>query len=419
MCSPDSRQSSPARGTSVVVDDAVAFVAVLLWLTTAVESANVLRRRHPEPALNMLLLTFGLLAISATFFVPTAHLAVGRATGVANIGEPIARTALLGAAWSVQIMLRRLGDPGATGFRLGRRAVVLGAFVLALWVCFLLARVDKPTVTFTREYGHEPIVAAYLVVSLTYLWLALIDVIRGTMRYGRSAQRPLALALRLIAVGCWLGLGYIAVKVVFVVMLVTGRGAADGGLESTASRLLAVGGGLLVIAGSALPYLSHQLGTARVWIVTYRNLRRLYPLWALMYRAEPGIALDPPRSRLVDALRVRDLDLRLYRRVIEIRDGYLALAPYLPPTADRLTRRDDAQSEVRDLLAAVTNKGQARIIDLEPHSGPASTATLAEEVDHLARLARLLRTSHQHLTVATPPAIGENPPKRPTPRTTT
>ena len=46
-----------------MVDDAVAFVAALLWLTTAVESANVLRRRHPEPALNMLLVTFGLLAI--------------------------------------------------------------------------------------------------------------------------------------------------------------------------------------------------------------------------------------------------------------------------------------------------------------------------------------------------------------------
>ena len=236
-----------------MVDDAVAFVAVLLWLTTAVESANVLRRRHPEPALNMLLVTFGLLAITATFFVPAVHLAVGRVTGVANIGEPIARTALLGAAWSVQIMLHRLGDHGTAGFRLGRRGVVLGAFVVALWACFLAAPVDTPTVMFTRDYGHEPAVAAYLVVSLAYLWLALIDVIRGTMRYGRAAQRPLALALRLIGLGCWLGLGYIAVKVVFVVMLVTGRGTVEGGLESTISRLLAVGGGLLVISRVSAP----------------------------------------------------------------------------------------------------------------------------------------------------------------------
>lgn len=404
-----------------MVDDAVAFVAVLLWLTTAVESVNVLRRRHPEPALNMLLLTFGLLAISATSFVPAMHLAVGRITGVANIGEPIARTALLGAAWSVQIMLHRLGDPGAAGFRLGRRAVVLGACVLALWACFLLAPVDTPTVMFTRDYGHEPAVAAYLVVSLAYLWLALFDVIRGTMRYGRSAQRPLALALRLIGLGCWLGLGYIAVKVVFVVMLVTGRGtAADGGLESTISRLLAVGGGWLVITGSALPYLARHIRTARTWIVTYRNFRRLYPLWALMYRAEPGIALDPPGSRMADALQVRDLDLRLYRRVIEIRDGYLALAPYLPSQAGLPGRSDDDQSEMRDLLVAVANKGAAQIVNPEPKSAPASAASLAEEVDHLARLARLLRTStQQHLAVALPPTVGENPPSQPTPRTTT
>jgi hypothetical protein len=391
-----------------VVDDAVAFVAVLLWLTTAVESANVLRRRHPEPALNMLLLTFGLLAVSATFFVPAMHLAVGRIAGVANIGEPIARTALLGAAWSVQIMLRRLGDQGATGFRLGRRAVVLGGFVVALWGCFLLAPVDTPTVMFTRDYGHEPAVTAYLVVSLAYLWLALFDVIRGTMRYGRSAQRPLALALRLIGLGCWL------------VMLVTGRSTVDAGLESTISRLLAVGGGLLVITGSALPYLTRHIGAARAWIVTYRNFRQLYPLWALMYRAEPGIALDPPGSRLADALQVRDLDLRLYRRVIEIRDGYLALAPYLPPNAGLPARSDDDQSVVRDLLVAVANKGADRIVNAEPQSAPASTASLAEEVDHLARMARLLRAStQQHLAVALPPAVGENAPSQPTPRTTT
>lgn len=403
-----------------MVDDAVAFVAALLWLTTAVESANVLRRRHPEPALNMLLVTFGLLAITATFFVPAVHLTVGRVTGVANIGEPIARTGLLGAAWSVQIMLHRLGDHGTAGLRLGRRGLVLGAFVIVLWACFLAAPVATPTVMFTRDYGHDPAVAAYLVASLAYLWLALIDVIRGTMRYGRAAQRPLAIALRLIGLGCWLGLGYIAAKAVFVVMLVTGRGTVEGGLESTISRLLAVAGGLLVIIGSALPYLARRAGAARVWIVTYRNLSRLYPLWALMYRAEPGIALDPPSSRLTDALRVRDLDLRLYRRVIEIRDGYLTLAPYLPPDVSIPARPDDEQSEVLAILAAVANKREGRIADAQRRSKPASSATLAEDVDHLARVSRLLpRSPRHHLAVTTRPAIGENPPSHSTPRTTT
>ncbi|WP_088312735.1 MAB_1171c family putative transporter [Kineosporia sp. R_H_3] len=402
-----------------MVDDAVAFVAVLLWLTTAVESASVLRRRHREPALDMLLVTFGLLAITATFFVPAVHLAVGRVTGVANIGEPIARTALLGAAWSVQIMLHRLGDQGAAGLRFGRRGLVLGAFVVALWACFLAAPVDTPTARFTRDYGHEPAVAAYLVVSLAYLWLALIDVIRGTMRYGRAAQRPLALALRLIGLGCWLGLGYVAVKAVFVVMLVAGRGSADGGIESTISRLLAVAGGLLVIIGSALPYLAHRAGAARTWIVTYRNLQRLYRLWELMYCAEAGFALDPPGSRLVDVFRLRDLDLRLYRRVIEIRDGYLALAPYLPPGVSLPARPDDEQSEVLAILAAVANKREGRIAHAQPRSKPASS-TLADDVDHLARVSRLLpRSPRHHLAVTARPAIGENPPSHPTPRTTT
>jgi len=116
---------------------------------------------------------------------------------------------------------------------------------------------------------------------------------------------------------------------------------------------------------------------------------------------------------------VRDLDLRLYRRVIEIRDGYLALAPYLPHNAGHPARSDDDRSELRDLLVAVANKGAARIVNADPKSASANTASLAEEVDHLARLARLLRASiHEHIAVALPPTIGENPPHQRTPRTT-
>ncbi|MBL8932794.1 MAG: hypothetical protein JNL54_21950 [Kineosporiaceae bacterium] len=399
-----------------MVDDAVAAVAALLWLTTAIQAATMLRRRHPEPARTMLLLAFALLAVSATFFTPTVHAATGHVTGIANLAEPIARTALLGAAWAVQVMLQRLGDHGTTGTRIGRRAAALIVFVAALWACFLAAQVDNPTDMFTSDYGDAPLVAAYLLVSLTYLALALVDVIRGTLRYGRDADGILARALRLIGIGCWLGLGYVAVKVVFVVLLLSGHGAAGSTLESNTARLLAVGGGLLVVVGSTLPFLAARTTRARAWLTTYRNLRRLYPLWALMYTAEPGIALDPPRSALADALQLRDLDMRLYRRIIEIHDGRLALAPYLDPAPDLGDEASDAAAaEAAALRAAVQRQ---RLNNPGPTTAPAHSATengtIDDEVQWFLRVAHHLPRTD--VTVRHAPL--ENPPTTPSPRTT-
>jgi hypothetical protein len=76
------------------------------------------------------------------------------------------------------------------------------------------------------------------------------------------------------------------------------------------------------------------LPTLLRWIGRYQTYRELYPLWLALYRSSPEIGLMPPSSSVVDALTLRDLDFRLYRRVIEIRDGRLALRSYLDPQID-------------------------------------------------------------------------------------
>ncbi|MFI1869163.1 DUF6545 domain-containing protein [Streptomyces jumonjinensis] len=50
-----------------------------------------------------------------------------------------------------------------------------------------------------------------------------------------------------------------------------------------------------------------------------------------MYAVVPQTALEVRPGRGPGALLVRDAELALYRRVIEIRDGYLTLRPHLPP----------------------------------------------------------------------------------------
>lgn len=396
-----------------MVDEAVAAIAVLLWLTAAAEALSIARRDVPEPALHMLLLTFVLLALSATFFVPAAHLASGRVTGVANLGEPIARTALNGAAWSVQMFLLRLNDPQTASTRARRRAVLLAVVVLTQWSLFLAAPVDRPTRMFTRDYGSIPVVTAYLIVPLAYLGIALIDVIRGTGRYRHRAGGSLATGLRLIGMGSWLGLGYIAVKIAFLAALARG-GQAGSGIESAAGRLLALCGASLIITGSLLPLVAAHAAPLRDWQHSYRQYRKLYPLWELAYRAKPEIALDPPSSALTDALRLRDVQLRLYRRVIEIRDGRLALTPHLDTDVVATARKGalraglapadaDAAAEAAALLDAAhrppTTGPFDRGTDPAPTS-PDNATTLAEEIDWLLRVTRHL---HELGNPRTPP----------------
>jgi hypothetical protein len=252
--------------------------------------------------------------------------------------------------------------------------------------------------------------------------VTLADVIHGTRRYQRSATGPLATGLRLIGLGCWFGLGYITVKVTFLVVLVRG-GRWGSGIESVTGRLLAVAGAGLIIAGSLLPRLSARIRKLHRWAIAYRQRRQLFPLWHLLYRAEPGIALDPTTSALSDALRVRDAELLLYRRVIEIRDGRLALAPRLDPQLIATTREAalraglapvdaDATSEAAALLEAA----QTRLSDSpDTRDGPTASpspdnaTTLSEEVDWLLRVTQHLRNldesrgRHSPRTTTTPP----------------
>jgi hypothetical protein len=62
-------------------------------------------------------------------------------------------------------------------------------------------------------------------------------------------------------------------------------------------------------------------------IRAYLALQRLRPLWRDFAEPYDDIALDRPRRR-DDLLGWRDLSLRLYRRVIEICDGYRAVRRY-------------------------------------------------------------------------------------------
>ena len=195
----------------------------------------------------------------------------------------------------------------------------------------------------TAVYGDLAIVQAYLLVFLLYLGAALIDLMRGALRYAPAASGPLRTGLRSVGLGAACGLAYVAVKVTFLVLVMIGSPGPPE-LESILARSAAAAAGIFVVIGATWPAIGPRAAALRSGVSAYIRHRQLYPLWEALYRVEPGIALDPVESALADALRLRQPGFRLYRRVIEIQDGRLALRPFLDSgVADHL--RVDAESQ--------------------------------------------------------------------------
>jgi hypothetical protein len=92
---------------------------------------------------------------------------------------------------------------------------------------------------------------------------------------------------------------------------------------------------IICVVGTAVP----AGGKLRSVIRAYHSLWALRPLWKVMRKTFPDVILFPRRRALLELAGVDEVQLRLYRRVIEIRDGMLTLRDYLPAGALAEARR--------------------------------------------------------------------------------
>jgi hypothetical protein len=401
---------------------------VLVWAAVAYRLPAV-RRAPGDAGQRWNWLTLLCLALALTVLLPPVYLWLGPALAVLNVARLLGNGLVLVASWTVQSYLFHLNYPPEEARPGVRRAgFVLVAALAAMTVLFVLAPVDQDVVDFTGRYGDAPYVLEYRLVFLAYLALALYKVIRLSWRYAGVAGRPaLALGLRLVALGAALGLGYVAHEGLRVAARRLGSGDPIPASDPL-TRLLVAGSVGLMVVGSTMPAWGPRVGLPGLWrwAGRYRAHRRLYPLWRDLVRATPDIALLPPRSPLADALTVRDLGFRLYRRVIEIRDGALALRPHLDPALAEQARAachaaglsDDAtRAVVEAACPAAALDARRRHEAANPTSptlGSAGGADLATEVALLERVARCYRRSpivravlagrRQHRPAASSPA---------------
>ncbi|MEU3776936.1 MAB_1171c family putative transporter [Streptomyces sp. NPDC032472] len=137
---------------------------------------------------------------------------------------------------------------------------------------------------------------------------------------------------------------------------------------------------ILVICGMTLTAWGDRITAPLRRLRSHRDLRRTAPLWAALYAVRPEIALEPPVGLSGDP------EFALYRRVIEIRDGQLALPVHLHPRvpewaadacrAARLDeRRTAATIEAAVLTAALEAAAAGRRYPYPATPGHAPPAT--------------------------------------------
>ncbi|MEU0532370.1 MAB_1171c family putative transporter [Amycolatopsis tolypomycina] len=222
------------------------------------------------------------------------------------------------------------------GARLAPHALFTGATMVLLAVFFVLSgprRVGDETVFSDAALPYA------LADKLVFLFYSLISLGLLFAVFVRSAWQaepgPLRAGLWLLVVGVGAATAWTFWDVDDVVRLA--RTARIGAREDLPSSVLAAVTVGCVAAGATLSAWSPAVASLIGRVRAYRAYRRIEPLWTALRTAVPGIALDPGRELAGGA------EFALYRRVIEIRDGHLALRahfdPDLPPRAEAAARR--------------------------------------------------------------------------------
>lgn len=204
-----------------------------------------------------------------------------------------------------------------------RQALPLIATLTALTLVALAA----PSGVAPAEYPIS-VVSMFFLVADVYVVYGLVVVFRWTREYGRGAGQRLARGLMVTS----LGLAAMAMATLLLIVAVITRWASGHVpvILTTATILLLLPGILLFIGGVSYPGIAMRLAALPIWFEHRTAYRRMAPLWTELHAAFPEDALvRVPLSPWRDALTLRAVHRRYYRRVIECRDGLVRLSPYL------------------------------------------------------------------------------------------
>lgn len=380
-------------------------LAALCWLAFAYKLPN-LRWRRRDPALLALLIAFALKGAAFLLATPALAAAVDRWTGIADLSALCIH--LLGGvafAAAVLVVLVYWSEPPERAWRSARWRLGIAATVMltmvALWAAVGVGTRERST-SFLVQNAHRPLAALYLCLYVGALLMALGEIARLCLKYAGTAGRPwLRRGLRTTAIGALVYSVNFWSRAFTIV-------AVHIGLEPLDWEIVIVfGAGIgmtMILGGLTMPSWGPRLAGLRQWWRTCCTCWTLQPLWRDLRSVSPAIVL-PSRTRAIT-----DAHYRLYRRVIEIRDGLLALRPYreamtatsgpwhtaAPRQIDDDRRAAAVAADVRAALRAkASGTAVSEAVDLRADDGDAvdrwTGNDLASEAAWLAEVARIYR----------------------------
>ncbi|MGI5213366.1 MAB_1171c family putative transporter [Plantactinospora sp. CA-290183] len=376
------------------VGSALLFVAFLYKLgDLLVDPRNASRRAL---CAMLLLASCTLLAVA-----PTSIAAVNAWTGVPNFAAVLAYCLIVAVAASIQILVAFWRYPPATAWRRSRWWLLgYGTVIIAMMILFLLGEAPiERRVDFDTYYARTPYISGLILSYLVAGSIAYGNILVATWQWSNVAGRPsLRRGLRLIVVSMCLDLACNTCKLIAVFTRWLGHDL-DFLSSSVAPGLSVLGAGTGAI-GCVFPVVGHRLAGVSSWIRRYRAYRGLFPLWDGLRAATPQIVAPIP-------LPWWDLDLRITRRLAEIRDGILAVRPHVNPdvakTAMRHAQRSgleradrDAAVEAACLAYAIGAKARRESF---PRGTGQETEPVAGGVDGMDELDWLVKVSRAYATL--------------------
>jgi hypothetical protein len=303
--------------------------ALLGWAALLYKLRDLLREPASRP-LRLLCSILACLPLTAILGSRTAYVAFDRRVGTPNLGELVLNVSGMCFVIAAQRLTLRWAYPTEQARR--RRNWWPSLYVLALCaqlVLFILAPVDEESTQFVVRYADTAYARESILIVDICLLVTLADIARLCWRYASVAgRRFLRIGLRCTAIGAISGIGYFSVEVVYVIARTVHVTLFPDDLMRSLYSSIGFAAAVSITIGLTIPAWGPRLAAATAWLRRYLVYRRLHPLWLALYHASPHIALDVP-TRLKDPLWLSDLDYRLVRRVVEIRDGRLALRRYL------------------------------------------------------------------------------------------
>ncbi|MFJ4777630.1 MAB_1171c family putative transporter [Streptomyces sp. NPDC088762] len=332
-------------------------IAALSSYAALVYRLSQARRSWRDSAYRTLIAT--LLLQCLTFTMGAVAMGGSSFLGVGNLAILLMHLSAVAFCVSAQIILLRWAAADEETVRRTRYWLItgIGLDVLLTALFFLADGAGRPASDF--DGTSEPLLLTYLLAFIVSQAVPCVSIYRQCGPYARMTDNAsLRQALRLLSVTAVVLFLYCLARTVNI--LTAAAGVDIGAWKVTASVFSAAG---IVMLSLALTMSSWGPSATRLlgWARSYRSYRALYPLWRDLYESSPDIALEPPGSS------VSDLDYRLHRRVVEIRDGWRDLRPYIDRTAHGAGAPDAEASE--ESRQAFTEAAQIRQALLAKRTG--------------------------------------------------